>query len=73
VDFGERVGGAGSGKVDGLENLAIESLGLRRGKREAHQTEGVGQALDAKANRAVAHIRVAGLRHGVVVAVDNLV
>lgn len=40
---------------------------------QAQEEEGVGEALDAEADGAVPHVRSPRLRHGVVVAVDDLV
>jgi hypothetical protein len=65
-------GGEG-GVVDGLEDLAVEHLGLHAVEGIAHEDEGVRQALHADADGAVAHVAAARLGDRVVVLVDHAV
>ncbi len=70
---GQVARGGEGGVVDGLEHLAVQLARLGRLERHAQGQEGVGQALDADADGAVAHVAVAGLGDGVVVDVDDAV
>ncbi|GIX65122.1 signal peptide containing protein [Babesia caballi] len=59
--------------VDGLEDAAVQLLGFLGLEGVAHEHEGVGQTLDTHADGPVTMVGDLGLRHRVVVAVDDLV
>lgn len=73
VGDGELVRGLERGMVERLEDLLVEQLGLRRVERHAQDLERVGEALDADADGAVAHVGPASLLDGIVVDVDDAV
>merc|ERR1711907_869377 len=67
------VGSKCSTIVDGLKDFPIDLLGLWRLKGETHFDKHVGKALHTNANRPVAHVGIASLRHGVVIYVNHTV
>lgn len=73
VLLGELNGGSKSSVVDGLEDLNVEVLGLRRIEGHTKSQESIGETVDTNSNGAMAHVAPPSLRHGVVVDVDDLV
>ena len=48
-------------KVDGLEDVDVELLGLGAVKRVTHQDEGIGQPLDSNPDGTMAKVGLSGL------------
>mmetsp|Transcript_41018 Transcript_41018/g.73386 ORF Transcript_41018/g.73386 Transcript_41018/m.73386 type:complete len:250 (-) Transcript_41018:1514-2263(-) len=60
-------------EVNGFEDVLVQALGRFAFERKLHDEEGIGEALHAQTHRAVAHVRIPGLWHRVVVPVNDLV
>jgi hypothetical protein len=72
VQLGEPRARAQRGVVDRLKDLGVQGRRLGRVERQAEQQEGVGEALHADADRAVAQVGAARRLDWVVVDVDDL-
>jgi hypothetical protein len=59
--------------VDGLEDLDVEVLGLRRVEWKTKSQESISETLNTDGNGAVTEIALSRLRNWVVVDIDDLV
>ena len=73
LDLRQLARGLQTAKVDGFKDLNVQLGRLGRLVWQLHAAEGVGEALDAHADRAVTLVRVLGLRDRVVVDVDHAI
>lgn len=59
--------------IDGLENLDVQVLGLRRFKWQTESKENISKTLDTNSNGSVAEVALSCLGNWVVVDIDDLV